>query len=316
MGARSAMRWPGWPRRVAGGRAGGRDDHAAARTTPTGAVAAQAVADPGLRVDGVLQTVRHGPPSGNPVGTGDAPAGSCRSRRTAPASSCSRPATPRRPTSPISRDVSRASTTAARRPRGRGATARSTSQSCRSRSSARRGAGGPSRRACRSTSASSRRSTRPPGQPLQRRLHRRVDSDAPGPTVGHRHLGADNFAVAPERPAADHQVERGRHDVARRGGRHAVRRGDRAAARTDLRAAARGRRRTRSTSRSSITATAPTTAPSSSTTSTLHASARRSARTGVTSLGPAVAITGPTVAATVDTPTPTLTGTASRRPAP
>ena len=32
---------------------------------------------------------------------------------------------------------------------------------------------------------------------------------------------------------------------------------------------------------------------------------------GVTSLGPAVAITGPTVAATVDTPTPTLTGTAA-----
>ena len=32
---------------------------------------------------------------------------------------------------------------------------------------------------------------------------------------------------------------------------------------------------------------------------------------GVTSLGPAVAITGPTVASTVDTPTPTLTGTAT-----
>jgi hypothetical protein len=32
---------------------------------------------------------------------------------------------------------------------------------------------------------------------------------------------------------------------------------------------------------------------------------------GVTSLGPAVAITGPTVSSTVDTPTPTLTGTAS-----
>ena len=48
---------------------------------------------------------------------------------------------------------------------------------------------------------------------------------------------------------------------------------------------------------------------------TLRRRSPSSCPTGVTSLGPAVAITGPTVAATVDTPTPTLTGTAGNAPA-
>ena len=43
---------------------------------------------------------------------------------------------------------------------------------------------------------------------------------------------------------------------------------------------------------------------------TLIASSLASCPTGLTGLGPAPAITGPTIAATVDTPTPTLTGTA------
>ena len=149
-------------------------------------------------------------------------------------------------------------------------------------------------------------------QPVQRRLHRRARQRQPAmDDVRLGHLGAEQLRGAAGRPAADDQVGRPRARCRRR-----------AAAGTPYGAATALLR-----AQVIVDPRRPATGHSLFLSIFDHGDRRRRQRglhrqphdqppagtcaTGRDLPGPAVAITGPSVAATVDTPTPTLTGTAT-----